>query len=165
MPKEKKERKKKDPAAPKRGMSSYMFFSNDRRPELKADKPDLPFGEYAKIIGEEWRGLNESAKAPYEAKAAQDKARYEKEMKAYTKKNPKSPKKVNAMLCNSCKYLELHFIGISIMYSQAKTASKGKEKAASKGKKSSTKEGCIKRFVVFKIVNTIYNDYDTINDQ
>mmetsp|Transcript_4997 Transcript_4997/g.6303 ORF Transcript_4997/g.6303 Transcript_4997/m.6303 type:complete len:140 (-) Transcript_4997:176-595(-) len=119
MPKEKKERKKKDPAAPKRGMSSYMFFSNDRRPELKADKPDLPFGEYAKIIGEEWRGLNESAKAPYEAKAAQDKARYEKEMKAYTKKNPKSPKK-------------------------AKTASKGKEKAASKGKKAAPKKAASK---------------------
>ena len=40
----KKKGKKKDPNAPKRPKSSYMFFANSRRPKLKAAHPDWPFG-------------------------------------------------------------------------------------------------------------------------
>lgn len=39
------EKKKKDPNAPKRGLSSFMFFSNELRPKLKEEQPDLSFGE------------------------------------------------------------------------------------------------------------------------
>lgn len=36
------------------------------------------------MLGEKWKGLNEKQKAPYEAKAAADKKRYEEEKAAYT---------------------------------------------------------------------------------
>lgn len=35
------------------------------------------------MLGERWKGLNEKQKAPYEAKAAADKKRYEEEKAAY----------------------------------------------------------------------------------
>ncbi|KAI6976258.1 hypothetical protein KC321_g4106, partial [Hortaea werneckii] len=41
-------------------------------------------GEVGKILGEKWKGLNDKQKAPYEAKAAADKKRYEEEKAAYT---------------------------------------------------------------------------------
>lgn len=41
-------------------------------------------GEVGKLLGEKWKGLNEKQKAPYEAKAAADKKRYEEEKAAYT---------------------------------------------------------------------------------
>ena len=47
MPKAKKETKakaKKDPNAPKRGLSAFMCFSVEARPKLKKEQPDLAFG-------------------------------------------------------------------------------------------------------------------------
>jgi hypothetical protein len=36
---------KKDPNAPKRGLSAYMFFSQDQRATIKAENPDASFGK------------------------------------------------------------------------------------------------------------------------
>ena len=41
-------------------------------------------GEVGKKLGDMWKNLNEKQKAPYEAKAAADKKRYEEEKAAYT---------------------------------------------------------------------------------
>jgi hypothetical protein len=35
---------KKDPNAPKRALSAYMFFSQDWRERIKAENPDAGFG-------------------------------------------------------------------------------------------------------------------------
>lgn len=40
-----KSRSKKDPNAPKKGLSAYMFFSQDWRERVKAENPDASFGE------------------------------------------------------------------------------------------------------------------------
>lgn len=93
MPKEKTTRKakaskadgkkKKDPNAPKRGLSAYMFFANDMRDKVREENPGIKFGEVGKILGERWKALSEKQRAPYEAKAANDKKRYEDEKAAY----------------------------------------------------------------------------------
>lgn len=44
-PAEKKSRSKKDPNAPKRGLSAYMFFSQENRTQIKEDNPDATFGK------------------------------------------------------------------------------------------------------------------------
>ena len=36
---------KKDPNAPKRALSAYMFFSQDWRERIKTENPDAGFGE------------------------------------------------------------------------------------------------------------------------
>ncbi|KAK4619653.1 Non-histone chromosomal protein 6 [Fulvia fulva] len=77
-------KKKKDPNMPKRGLSAYMFFANEQRDKVRDDNPGIKFGEVGKQLGERWKALSEKQKAPYEAKAAADKKRYEEEKAAYT---------------------------------------------------------------------------------
>ena len=38
-------KKKKDPNAPKRGQSSFMFFSAEVRSTVKSENPDFGFGD------------------------------------------------------------------------------------------------------------------------
>ena len=89
--KPKKKKKAKDPNKPKRAMVAFMYFSIDQRPEVQKANPSLKIAEISKILGEKWRGMNDSQKSKYDAKAAADKKRYEKEMKAY--KPPYKPKR------------------------------------------------------------------------
>jgi hypothetical protein len=46
----KQRRSKKDPNAPKRGLSAYMFFSQDQRATVKEENPDASFGKQKKYI-------------------------------------------------------------------------------------------------------------------
>lgn len=38
-------KKKKDPNAPKRGTTSFMFFSTEMRSKIKEENPDITFGQ------------------------------------------------------------------------------------------------------------------------
>ena len=78
-----RKKKKKDPNAPKRASSAYLFFSNDVRPEVRREHPDLSMGELSKIIGARWRGMGAEDKEQYEDKANEDKERYPREMEEY----------------------------------------------------------------------------------
>lgn len=40
-------------------------------------------GQVGKVLGERWKALNDKQRTPYEAKAAQDKKRYEDEKASY----------------------------------------------------------------------------------
>ncbi|KAE8672418.1 FACT complex subunit SSRP1 [Hibiscus syriacus] len=82
----KKKRKKKDPNAPKRAMSGFMFFCQVERENLKKSNPGASFTEVSRILGEKWKKLSEEEKEPYEAKAKLDRKRYDVERNAY--KNP-----------------------------------------------------------------------------
>ncbi|KAI9793485.1 MAG: Non-histone chromosomal protein 6 [Candelina submexicana] len=99
------EKKKKDPNAPKRGLSAYMFFANEQRENVRDENPGISFGsstveplttissckqlmspptgQVGKVLGERWKALNEKQRQPYEAKAAADKKRYEDEKASY----------------------------------------------------------------------------------
>merc|ERR1711976_1052691 len=86
-------RSKKDPDAPKKGLSAYMFFCADQRDAVKKKHPSYTLGEIAKKLGAKWGDLTDAEKKPYNKQAAKDKERYAKEMAAYKKKAKKSPKK------------------------------------------------------------------------
>jgi len=81
--KETKVKRKKDPNAPKRGLSAYMFFANDNREKVREENPGIKFGEVGKILGEKWKELTDKEKVPYDKKAQQDKERYEAEKARY----------------------------------------------------------------------------------
>ena len=81
----KKAKKVKDPNAPKRNLSAYFFFMNDHRPKVVKSNPDLKVTEVGKKLGELWRAMSDSEKAPYVKKADADKIRYEKAKAAYNK--------------------------------------------------------------------------------
>lgn len=59
-------KKAKDPNAPKRPRNAFMFFSADKRPEIKAVEPDLAFGAIGKRLGELWAAEKENKSQEYE---------------------------------------------------------------------------------------------------
>ncbi|KAF7307738.1 hypothetical protein MKEN_01133900 [Mycena kentingensis (nom. inval.)] len=85
--KEKGGRKKKDPNAPKRALSAYMFFSQDWRERIRAENPDANFGELGKLLGAKWKELDDEEKQPYNDQATKDKERAERERKEYEAKS------------------------------------------------------------------------------
>jgi HMG (high mobility group) box len=78
-----KTKKLRDPKAPKRPLTSYLFFCKDKRAEFKGLNPDMKVTELSKILGSEWRRLSEKEKSYYVSKAEKDKKRYDIEMKDY----------------------------------------------------------------------------------
>ena len=94
--KEKKDKKervkhhhKKDKDAPKRAISAFFFYNQERRPILKKEKPQLSNTEIISEMSKEWKALPDAKKKPYNVKAENDKKRYAKEMEAYKKKTGK----------------------------------------------------------------------------
>ncbi|KAI8341308.1 non-histone chromosomal protein 6 [Chlamydoabsidia padenii] len=69
----------KNPDAPKRGLSAYMFFSQEQREKVKTDNPEASFGQIGKLLGAKWKALSDAEKKPYQDKADEDKKRYEDE--------------------------------------------------------------------------------------
>ena len=62
-PKKRTTRKKKDPNAPKRALSAYMFFANENRDIVRSENPDITFGQVGKKLGEKWKALTPEGKA------------------------------------------------------------------------------------------------------
>jgi hypothetical protein len=85
-------RKIKDPNAPKRGKSGYLFFCSENRDAVKASLGENSKAtDVTKELGLRWNALKESKKpadkkilAVYEKAAADDKARYQGEKAEYT---------------------------------------------------------------------------------
>ena len=85
-------RKKKDPDAPRRGKSGYLFFCTDHREAVKASLGESSKAtDGTKELGVRWNALKDSKKpgdkkilASYEKAAADDKARYQTEKSEYT---------------------------------------------------------------------------------
>ncbi|VDM38104.1 unnamed protein product [Toxocara canis] len=73
-PTKKHKRGKKDPNAPKRGKSAYMFWLAENRTRLT--KPGMSVVDVTKAAGAEWNTVKDKSK--WEKMAADDKKRYEK---------------------------------------------------------------------------------------
>ena len=96
--KKKGKKAKKDPNAPKRALSAFFWFCNDERNRVKASLPaGSGVGDVSKECARLWGGLSAAQKQKYDALAAKDKLRYEREIAAYRKKaeggSPKKGKK------------------------------------------------------------------------
>lgn len=101
MPKPTKVKKVKDPNAPKRPMSSYLFFARDNRQKIADEHKDLDFKQISALLGELWHELDDKAiaeiketnhkeakrrsklKAKYIALAEEAKAEYKLKVKDY----------------------------------------------------------------------------------
>lgn len=117
--KEKKGKREKEEGEPTRAQSAFFFFSNEKRPAILAAQRSegdgkVDIGAVGKKIGEMWSALSADEKQPYEAKAAEDKARYQKEKdawiaagggskkdKAAAKEGPKRPMNSSFMYVNA----------------------------------------------------------------
>jgi hypothetical protein len=73
----------KDPNAPKRPLNAFLFYNRDRRPGLRATHPDLPFGEYGRLVKQLWDAETVEVRERYEQEAREAKEEYGKRVKAY----------------------------------------------------------------------------------
>ncbi|KAI9448514.1 hypothetical protein H4582DRAFT_1843028 [Lactarius indigo] len=76
-------KKIKDPDAPKRAASSYIFFQNDLRQELRKQHPDISAAEVMSRVSKQWAEMTREQKAPYERLQAEAKQKWEAEKRAY----------------------------------------------------------------------------------
>eukprot|EP00542_Grammatophora_oceanica_P019216 CAMPEP_0194029364 /NCGR_PEP_ID=MMETSP0009_2-20130614/3099_1 /TAXON_ID=210454 /ORGANISM="Grammatophora oceanica, Strain CCMP 410" /LENGTH=424 /DNA_ID=CAMNT_0038668997 /DNA_START=55 /DNA_END=1329 /DNA_ORIENTATION=- len=84
LPGGKKPKKKKDPNAPKRALSAYIYFCTNNRESIKSSmKEGTTQGELMSEMGRQWKELTDKKKEKYVKMASKDKIRYEKEMKKY----------------------------------------------------------------------------------
>jgi hypothetical protein len=86
-------KKEKDPAAPKKNKSSYLFFVTEKRAQVVSDFPELKGKDIVSKLAELWRELSDDEKKPFVDLAAKDKIRYEEDKKNYTSGNKESPEK------------------------------------------------------------------------
>ncbi len=91
--KTKKEKLVKDPNKPKRPASAFFVFMEEFRKQYKEKHPNnKSVSVVGKAGGDKWKSLSEAEKAPYVAKAEKRKVEYEKNMKAYNKKQAEGTK-------------------------------------------------------------------------
>ena len=73
----------KDPNAPKRPRSAYLYYCDAERKAVMKKHPDYRVTDVSKELGPAWQKLSDKAKAKYDKLATKDKARYEAEMASY----------------------------------------------------------------------------------
>ena len=61
--KKRRTRKARDPDAPKRAASSYIFFQNDLRPELRKQHPDISTTDILARVKKQWAEMTPEQKA------------------------------------------------------------------------------------------------------
>lgn len=74
----------KDPNAPKKNISSYIFFCKAQRSNVKDNNPDMDTKDITRELGRLWKQLDDDKKKEYIDQATKDKERYESDMKDYT---------------------------------------------------------------------------------
>ncbi|KAI1888299.1 hypothetical protein AGOR_G00183590 [Albula goreensis] len=82
-PKGKKRKPQREFSAPRAPTTGYVIFVNERKVQLKAENPDLPFTEITKMLGVQWSQLSLEEKQRYNNEAEKDKQRYIRELIAY----------------------------------------------------------------------------------
>tara|TARA_B100000902_G_scaffold318447_1_gene310373 strand:+ start:331 stop:918 length:588 start_codon:yes stop_codon:yes gene_type:complete len=119
---DKKQKKKKDPNAPKRASSAWIFYTSEKRSELHEENPDKKMTELTTIMSEMWRNLTDEEKKPYKDLETKDRERYKLEMDEYEensdtnsesdtgkkkKKDPDAPKRNIGAMQHFCKVYRL----------------------------------------------------------
>merc|ERR1712080_91735 len=68
---------------PKKARGAYILYTMDARPQVVAANPEMKVTEIMKVLGSQWRDLDDDDKAKYQQLADEDKTRYEEEPDAF----------------------------------------------------------------------------------
>jgi high mobility group protein B1 len=115
----KKKKSDKDPNAPKKNKTAYIYFCSDKRADAKSELGDVKTTEVTSHLGKMWNELKEDNDRSdelekYTKLAADDKSRYEEEIKNYVSvfgdqavvsKKGKKSKDLNAPKRNKTAYI------------------------------------------------------------
>ena len=69
-------------------MSPFLFFSNEKRNQLRTDHPELKMTDISSKLGELWRNMSDEERAPYVEKSKEDRDRYKSQQNEFRGKNP-----------------------------------------------------------------------------
>jgi len=75
----------KDLNAPKKNLSGYFIFTQERRPALKAQHPDKKLTALTTIMAKEWKEMDDATKKGFQARSDADKATYQVKLAEYQK--------------------------------------------------------------------------------
>lgn len=78
-------RAKKDPSAPKRPMSAFLYFSQGKRTLLKKQHPEMKNTEVSRLLGEMWRNAPDSERRPHIDKEKEERDKYKFAIAAWRK--------------------------------------------------------------------------------
>ena len=76
-------KKRKDPKAPKKPLTSYLYFCQDQRDCICKEYPDLKMTDLSKKFGELWKNLSDKKRQKYNEMSEADRDRYHSELEEY----------------------------------------------------------------------------------
>lgn len=79
-------RRPKDPNAPIKPLSAYLWFCEKKRKQVREEHPEYQFLDVTRELGKLWAQCDVQTKNKYQSMAACDRRFYEKEMKVYKAK-------------------------------------------------------------------------------
>lgn len=80
-------RAKKDPNAPKRPMSAFLFFSQDKRRLIKEENPGMRNTQISRVLGEMWKKANDEEKRIHIEREAKERAKYKVDIAKWRKED------------------------------------------------------------------------------
>jgi len=90
---------RKDENMPKRALSAYMLFQQEKRSSIVEANPDAKVTEIMKLVADAWKELSDKDKEPYQKKSKQLAAKHTKELEKY-----KTSKKYQEYLADKKEY-------------------------------------------------------------
>ena len=81
----------KDPKLPKRPHNAFFYFSQERRPAMQKEFPNLTKKEIAAVLTQKWNELPVSEKAVYIHLQNERKKQYQEIMQQYNENLPSEP--------------------------------------------------------------------------
>merc|ERR1719420_2367108 len=84
-------KKQKDPNAPKKPSTAFFLFMADNRQRVKDENPNITPAHIGKVLGEEWRELDQKDKAEYESTYEANLEQWRKDKAAYDKQLQSAP--------------------------------------------------------------------------
>jgi high mobility group protein B3 len=82
-----KKKTKKDPSAPKRPMSAFLYFSQGRRQAIKDQNPDIVNTEVSRVLGVQWRNATDEEKEPFIRKEREEREIYKVAIASWRNEN------------------------------------------------------------------------------
>ncbi|KIS65779.1 uncharacterized protein UMAG_11298 [Mycosarcoma maydis] len=76
-----KEKRLRDPDAPKRPPSAYLLFQNEVRQEIRKKHPGMPYSEVLGKVSEAWKALTDDQRRVYQDKTTENMATWNQQKK------------------------------------------------------------------------------------
>lgn len=100
-----------DPSAPKRPMSAFLYYSQEKRREIKETYPEMKNTEVSRMLGEMWRNAPEEDRRPHIEKEKEEREKYKVEIASWRKEFEAKAESQRQAQTDQTKYMATPFGG------------------------------------------------------